>query len=134
MGWQHSKDTELSVAGDDISGWTNTSEMTRGAGTSNVTHYGSDDEEHAGTLRNGQFTCGGTYDNAAATGPGAVLDPLVGQTVEIVRKAEGTGTGRPQQTFDAVLEQYVETAPVADYVTWSAQFKVSGPVVKTNQA
>lgn len=133
MGWQHGKDTVITVGGDDISAWTNTSEMTRGAAGHNVTTYGKSAEVHAGGLKNGQFTCGGIYDNTAGTGPHAVLDPLVGTTVEIVRSPEGTGAGKPQQTFDALLTQYVETNPVADMVTWSAQFTISDDVAEAAQ-
>lgn len=133
MGYQHGKDTIITVGGDDISAWTNTSEMTRGAASHNVTHYGKNAEVHQGGLRNGQFTCGGTYDNTLTTGTHAVLNPLVGTIVEVVRMPEGEGTGKPTQTFDAVLTQYVETNPVADMVTWSAQFTISDDVVETAQ-
>ncbi|MFG1844912.1 hypothetical protein [Micromonospora carbonacea] len=134
MGFQHGKHTKITVGGDDISEWTNTSEMTRGAAGHNVTMYGKNAEVHTGGLKNGQFTCGGTYDNTVSTGTHAVLDPLVGTVVEIVRMPEGTGTGKPTQTFDALLTQYVETNPVADMVTWSAQFTISDDVAETTQA
>ncbi|MEU8220911.1 hypothetical protein AB0C47_34785 [Micromonospora taraxaci] len=133
MGWQHGRFTNITVGGDDISEWTNTSEMTRGAQGHDVTAYGKNAEVHTGGLKNGQFTCGGVYDNTAATGPHAVLNPLVGTVVEIVRQPEGPGVGKPEQTFDALLTQYVETNPVADNVTWSAQFTISDDVVDAAQ-
>lgn len=133
MGFQHGKDTEITVDGDAISAWTNTSELDRGADSHNVTCYGAEDEAHEGGIRKGKFTCGGIYENTASTGPGSVLDPLVGTKVPVVRKTEGTGTGKPSQAFDGVLVSYVETNPVADMVTWSAEFTVSGPVTKTTQ-
>ncbi|KXK61953.1 hypothetical protein AWW66_10965 [Micromonospora rosaria] len=133
MGWQHGRFTEIEVAGDDISTWTNTSEMTRGAASHNVTSYGKNAEVHTGGLLSGQFTCGGVYENTAVTGPHAVLNPLVGQVVEIIRRPEGSGTGKPEQTFQALCTQYVETSPVADNVTWSAQFTISGDVAETTQ-
>ncbi|HEY0700298.1 MAG TPA: hypothetical protein VGD43_21145 [Micromonospora sp.] len=134
MGWQHGKDTYITVGGDNITAYTNTSELSRGAGTSNVTCYGKGSEVHEGTLKNGKFTCGGVYDNTAATGPHAVFNPLIGTTVEVIRRPEGAGTGRPEQTFDGVLVSYVETSPVADMVTWSAEFTVSDDVAETTQA
>jgi hypothetical protein len=133
MAFQHGKDTYISVGGDDISSWTNTSELSRGAQSHDLTMYGADDEVHGGGLRNGKFTCGGRYDKTAVTGTSAVLDPLVGTVVEIVRRVEGTGTGRPEQTFDGLLVSYVETSPVADYVAWSAEFTVSGGVTPSTQ-
>lgn len=132
--WQHGKSTAITVAGDAITSWTNNSEMTRGATDHTVTPYGVDDEEHTGGLLNGKFTCSGVYDNTEGTGPGSVLDPIVGEVVEVTRAGEGMGTGKPMQTFDALCTSYVETNPVADMVTWAAEFTVSGPVVKTAQA
>jgi hypothetical protein len=134
MAFQHGKNTYVSVGGDDISTWTNTSELTRGAQSHDLTMYGATSEVHGGGLKNGKFTAGGRYDNTAGTGTAAVLGPLVGTTVEIVRRVEGTGTGKPESTFDGLLVSYVETSPVADYVAWSAEFTVSGDIDDTPQA
>lgn len=133
MGNQHGRFTKITVGGDDISEWTNTSEMTRGAAGHNVTGYGKNAEVHEGGLKNGQFTCGGIYDNTASTGTHDVFTPLIGTVVEVVRMPEGVGVGKPEQTFDALLTQYVETNPVADMVTWSAQFTISDDVAETAQ-
>lgn len=134
MAFQHGKDTYVSVGGDVITAWTNTSELTRGAQSHDLTMYGANSEVHGGGLLNGKFTCGGRYDNTALTGPHAVLNPLIGTVVEVIRRPEGTGTGKPEQTFDGLLVSYVETNPVADYVAWSAEFTVSGDVAETTQA
>lgn len=134
MAFVHGKDTEISVAAKNLSTYTNTSEFTRGADSHDVTTYGKDDHVHSGGLRTGGFTMGGTYDNTAVNGPAAALEPLIGTVAEIIRKPEGTGTGKPQQTFDALLTSYVETSPVADMVSWSAEFTVSDAVVTTAQA
>jgi hypothetical protein len=32
-----------------------------------------------------------------------------------------------------MLKSYVETAPVADYISWSAEFEVSGDIADTVQ-
>lgn len=134
MGWQHGKDTDLSVDGKVISAWTNNSELTRGAAGHNVTAYGTDDEAWSGGVRNGKFTCSGIYDNTVTTGPHDVLDPKVGTVVPVIRRGEGVGTGKPEQAFSGLLVSYVETNPVADMVTWSAEFTVSGGVIETTQA
>jgi hypothetical protein len=57
----------------------------------------------------------------------------VGTNATITRKPEGTGVGKPLETFDAVLEQYVETNPVADFIKWSAKFTVSDAIATTTQ-
>lgn len=125
--------TYVSVEATDLSAYINTSSLTRGAGTENLTTYGKTAEVHGGTLINGRFTMGGLY-AAGATGPRAILDPLVGTTCAIIRRTEGTGTGKPEQSFDGVLTSYVETNPVGGYITWSAEFVVSDDVTPTTQA
>lgn len=134
MAFVHGKDTEIEVATKDLSPYTNTSEFTRGADSHDVTTYGKDDHVHKGGLRTGGFTMGGIYDSTASTGPAAALEPLIGTTVAIERRPEGSGTGKPQQAFSAVLTSYVETSPVADMVSWSAEFTVSDAVVTTTLA
>lgn len=129
MTTQHGKATVLTVNAKDISLFCKSSSLERGASVHNTTGYGVDDEANAGGLRNGKFTVSGIYDNTALTGPRIVLNPLVGTLVPIIRKIEGTATGKPIDTFSAVLEKYVETSPHDDMVTWSADFTVSGAVV-----
>lgn len=128
----HGRNTVIIINGNDLSTYGNTSQMSRGAKTHETTTYGKDDETWSGGIRNGKFTFGGIYDNAVG-GPRAVLDPLVKETVSVIRRTEGTGAGRPQQSFSGVLENYVETNPVSDMIAWSAEVKVSGPVTPTTQ-
>ncbi len=130
----HGKATILTVATKDISVFCKTSTLERGAAVHNTTGYGVDDEINAGGLRNGKFTVSGVYDNTVSTGPRNALNSLVGTVVAITRKVEGTGTGKPLDTFNAVLEKYVETSPHDEMVTWSADFTVSGAVAATVQA
>lgn len=130
----HGKVTVLTVATKDISPYCKTSTLERGAAVHNTTGYGVDDELNAGGLRNGKFTVSGVYDNTVSVGPRNALNTLVGTVCAITRKVEGTGTGKPLDTFNAVLEKYVETSPHDDMVTWSADFTVSGAVAATTQA
>lgn len=134
MALAHGKDTEISVGGDDLTQYTDTSQFTRGADSHDVTTYGKDDHVFGPGLGTGGFTMGGVYDSTASTGPAAKLESVRKTTTEIIRKPEGTGTGKPTQTFDAVLTSYVETAPVADYIRWTAEFTVSDAIVTTTQA
>jgi hypothetical protein len=134
MATAHGKATILTVATKDISPYTKTSSLERSAKVHDTTGYGVDDEVYAGGLRGGKFTCSGVYDNTASVGPRNALNSLVGTVVAIVRKVEGTGTGKPNDAFNAVLEKYTETNPHDDMVTWSADFTVSGAVTATTQA
>lgn len=133
MATAHGKATVLTVATKDISPYCKTSSLERGAKVHDTTGYGVDDELNAGGLKNGKFTVSGVYDNTVLVGPRIVLNPLVGTVVAVIRKLEGTGSGKPQDAFNAVLEKYVETSPHDDMVTWSADFTTSGPVTATTQ-
>jgi hypothetical protein len=76
----------------------------------------------------------GIYDNSAGAGPRAIVPPLVGSTVELIRRPEGTGSGKPQDRVDVLVLNYVETSPVADMVSWSCSMQMSGVVDRTAQS
>jgi hypothetical protein len=121
---QHSKDTVIIIDGNDISADCTDSNCKQSSGTEDNTTYGKDDEVHDPTLKTGEFGCSGKY-NTAATGPRAVIKPLIGTSVNCKHRPEGTGSGLPQDSFTAVVVDYEETAPVAGYRLWSATFKPS---------
>jgi hypothetical protein len=133
MARSHSKLTVIIVDGNDISTHANDSNRERGSGTEDLTTYGKNAEVYGGTLKTGAFGCSGKYDTAA-TGPRAVLDPLVGTSVNIKYRPEGTGSGKPQDSFEAVITKYVETAPVAGYRLWSLETQPSDEWDRTPQA
>ncbi len=130
----HGRDTVITVATKDISPFCKTSSYEGSANVHDTTGYGKTAKVKSGGLLDGKFSCGGTYDNTATTGPRNALKPLLGTTVAVIRKPEGTGTGRPQDAFSGVLSKYVETNPVDDMVTWSAEIEISDVVTTTTQA
>lgn len=132
MSFVHGKNTFISLGGSDISPYTNTSEFGRKSDKHDVTCYGQENHVYAGGLGDGSATAGGTYDNTAG-GPRDVIEPLIGTTVTLIRRIEGTGAGRPQDSVSVLIEEYVETAPVADMVTWSVTMQPSGAVTSTDQ-
>jgi len=131
MAWSHGRLTKVTVATKDISPYIKTSSYEMGADVHDTTGYGSTNKRKAGGLLEGKFTMSGTYDNTASTGPRNALHGLVGTTVAVVRNPEGTGTGKPNDAFSAVLTKYVETNPVDDMVTWSADLEIDGAVTTT---
>lgn len=142
MSFVHGKNTVIIVAGftspaptgsNDLSAYINTSTFTRGADSHDVTTYGKNDHVFSGGLKTGTFSMGGTYDSSTSAGPAAVLGQANGQTASITRRPEGTGTGKPAQLFSGVLTSYVETSPVADMVSWTAEFTVSDAVTVSTQ-
>lgn len=134
MSTVHGRHTVLKVNTVDVSRHTKTSSLERGGDVHENTGYGVDDKTKNGGLREHKFTCGGDFDNDETTGPGTALRPLVLETVTVLRQTEGTGSGKPQESFSAVLSKYVQTNPVDGNVSWSAEFEVSGPITDTVQA
>lgn len=130
----HGKNTVVKVDANDLSQYTDTSELPRTADSHDVTTYGNDSHRYDGGLLDGTFTMSGTYDNTATTGPQAVLRPLLGTVVPIIRQPEGTGIGKAQDSFNALMTKYTETSPVADMVKWSAEFQIDGDVNPAAQA
>lgn len=133
MTFVHGKNTYVSLGGDDLSAYTNTSNLERNADSHDVTTYGKNSHVFAGGLKSGTASMGGIYDSGAG-GPRATIEPLVGTVVELIRRPEGTGTGKPQQAVDVLVTKYVETNPVADMVTWSVEFQLSDDIADTTQA
>ncbi len=129
----HSTKTVIIVDDNDISQYCNDSNRERGSGTEDGTHYGDSVEVYDPTLLTAAFGCSGKY-NSDAGGPRAVLDPLVGTVVNIKYRPEGTGSGLPQDSFDAVITKYVETAPIAGYRLWSLETQPTGPWDTTDQS
>ncbi len=135
MARKHSKNTVVIVDGTDQTQYTNNSEFKPTGGTEQVTTYGRDGHVYDRTLTDGKFTMEGVYDSTASTGPRAKLLPLLKTgAVTIVRRPEGTGSGLPEDEFSALLENYTETNPVADYIKWAAEWQISGDVDSTAQS
>ncbi len=128
----HGKVTVIKVGAQNVKG--STSQFERGADSHDVTEYGDDDHVFSGGLGTSTLTISGFYDTTAVTGPRAVLEPAVGTIVSLTRQPEGTGSGKAQDIVNALLVKYVETSPVADMVTWSADFTGSGAVNSTAQS
>jgi len=134
MARQHGKSTVVKVNAVDLTQYTSNSQISRKGDAHDVTGGGVDDYVHAGGLKGGTFTMDGTYDTTAVTGPRAALQGLLATSVPIIRQPEGTGTGKPQDSFNAVMTGYSESNPVSDMVKWSAEFTISGAVTTTPQA
>lgn len=134
MSRKHSNETIITVDDNDISKYSNASEIARSADSHDTTGYGKKSHVYFGGLKNGTFSVSGHYDTDETTGPRAVLEPLLGTVVEVVRQPEGMGAGLPQDVFDALMTSYSESNPVADMITWSAEFNISDDVDTTAQS
>lgn len=132
----HAKSTFVSVDGDDISSFTNSSELSYSAETHDITAYGNDAHAYTPGLNDATFSCEGWYDSTASTGTrGTLLATYQGNAaVTVIHRPEGTGSSLPQNSFSAVMTSYVETNAVDDIVMWSAEFQVSGDIDTTAQS
>jgi hypothetical protein len=115
MARKKAKDAVIIVDGNNISTYLRNVNRKRSGGTEDNTTFGKDDVVKDPTLGTGEFGFSGKYDSEAA-GPRAVLDPLVNTKVNIKYRPEGTGSGLPQDSFDAVITGYEETGEVAGYI------------------
>lgn len=134
MVFVHGSDTYISIDGDDISAFCTQSDFKRTADSHDVTTYGKNAHVYRGGLHDGTSSVSGIYDNTAVTGPRALLEPLVGTVVELIRRPDGTGAGKAQDTVDVLVGEYTETSPVADMVTWSLSLQLSDEVDSTAQS
>ena len=129
----HGKGTVIKVGASIVKG-ANTSSLPRTADVHETTEYGVDDAGNQGGLKRGTFTMGGVYDDTETTGPDDLLKGHEGETLAITYQIEGTGSGKPQAVFDAVLNSYVTTSPVNNMVTWQADFTRDGAIDDTPQS
>lgn len=132
MAFKHGKDTHIELDSNDLSAFTNQSELTRSADSHDVTTYGKEAHDFEGGLKNGSASMSGVYDDGAS-GPRGIIEPLVGTKVTLIRQPEGTGSGLPQDSVTVLVTNYVETNPVADMVTWSCEMQLSAEIDTTAQ-
>lgn len=81
-------------------------------------------------LTNGTITINGLWDKTASTGSDTVLQSLLGieVTVGFEYGPEGNTAGQVKKSGECTLESYAESAPVADLVSFTANFNISGDV------
>jgi hypothetical protein len=130
---KHSKHTVIIIDGNDVSADCTDSNCEQSSGTEDNTTYGKNAVVKDPTLLDGAFSCQGKY-NDSVTGPRTVLKPLVGTKVTVQYRPEGTGSGLPQDQFEAVITKYNETAPVAGYRLWALETEPSDEWDSTDQA
>lgn len=133
MAQQHGRFTVVTLNGSDLTVFSTTSNREKSADSHDVTVYGKNSHVFKGGLLNGVSSISGIYDNSITVGPRAIIDPIVGQNVTYIRYPEGLGSGKPKDTVNVLVGKYVETAPVADMVTWSLDLQFSDDLANTVQ-
>lgn len=133
MAFKHSKLTVILVDDVDLSAFINNSNFKKSSKSEDLTTYGKDAEVYGGGLLSGECGISGVYDDGAA-GPRATLMPLIGSNVNVKHRPEGTGAGKPQDSFDALIMDYSETAAVAGYRQWACTIQPSDDIDSTDQS
>jgi hypothetical protein len=128
----HNKETVILLGTVDLSTYLNDSDWTRSPDSHDLTTYGKDDHVYKGGLGDGSTDLSGKYDDSAS-GPRAVIEPLVGTNATLVYRPEGTGTGLPQRSVDVLVGEYKETAPIAGYRMWTCKLTHSDAVTSGAQ-
>jgi hypothetical protein len=128
----HGKDHYWSVGTKDLSQFIKTHNFEHKSDVHDISGCGTDDKNFRGGQREGSFTMGGWYDTSETTGP-AYLALQVGATLAFDRRVDGTGSGKPKQTGNVVVEKYVESGKNDDIVQWTADFRVAGTIVRASQ-
>lgn len=136
MALVHGKNTVVLIDSVDISTYVKKSEFSREIDEHDVTTYGRNSHVVRGGLLGGKFTMDGVYDSTAVSGPRAKLNALIaaGTNVTLVRRPEGTGSGKPEDEVSVLVKSYVETNPVDDFVAWSCECTLAGDVDSTAQS
>lgn len=129
----HGKDTVLKVDGVNISHATKTSTLELNPDIHDISGYGVSAKRKRGGLTDGTFTASGWYDTVEMAKP-TWLRTRSGERVPVVRQLLGQGATLPQDSFQAIIGKYSETAPVDDIVSWACDFAIDGPVDFTPQA
>lgn len=134
MARSHGKETVITIDGTDLSAWCDSSELDQGADEHDVTCYGADDHVVDYGLGVGSMSMGGVYDTTSG-GPKATIEAILDgrALVTLVRRIEGTGSGKPQESMSVLVKSYKETAPVADYVRWTCEMTKSGSITRSTQ-
>lgn len=115
-----------------ITDFVDTVTITESADSLDVTTFGNDGHRKRGGLTDGSIAIGGVYDTTS-NGPHDVIKPLLGTNVAFDWRPEGTGTGLPKTTGTVLVQNYVESDPVADIVRWTAALEIDGNVTDANQ-
>jgi hypothetical protein len=130
----HGSGTFVSLDGEDVSPFTNSTTFGDGSDVHETTTYGRSRKTYFAGLGDGKITIGGFYDNGA-TGPRAVIKPLMaaGDPVEFIYRPEGTGAGLPQSKVDVVISSFNESSPVGDMVTWTCELQMTDDLDESDQ-
>lgn len=115
-----------------LSDFIDTVTFTESADSLDITTFGNNGHRKRGGLTDGSIAVGGVYDSTV-NGPHDVVVPLIGTVTTFAWRPEGTGAGLPTVTGSVLVQNYVESSPVADIVRWTASLEIDGDTTHANQ-
>lgn len=119
-----------------LSAYITSVEFNEGNDQHDNTTYGQAGHTFANGLRSGTFTVNGFWDKTASVGAATVLDSLLGisTTVGFEVGPEGNTTGFVKYSGECNLVSRAYSVPVADLITFTATFNISGVATKSTFA
>jgi hypothetical protein len=134
VAFTHGKSAFISInsGGANLTAYTNNIDYTHSADEHDVTTFGQTGHVRQGGLTDGSLVLTGVYDNSTAA-PHDKIIPLLGTVCSVTYRPEGTGSGLPEHTGNILVQSYQESVPVADMISWTATFPLSGAMTVTNQ-
>lgn len=113
-----------------LSAYINSTDFAPEQDTHDDTTYGATGHTFRAGLTNGTIKINGFWDATASTGPDAVLSALLGVKTPTAWEfgPAGNAAGKVKKSGSCVLASYSVSAPVADLVSYSAQFQISGAI------
>jgi len=134
MAFVAANDVYLSVDGTNIAAYCGSIEVEYSVDSLKTTTFAAGGHTYQGGMTDGKLSCEGTYDDSMS-GPKAIIEPLMrdGDLVAAIYRPEGTGSGKPQQSFNVLVTTYSESSAVGEMIQWSSEMKISGAVTDTTQ-
>lgn len=134
MAFVAGKNLFFSLNGNNISAYCDSIDVERKIDSIDTTTFGQAGHTYLGGMTDGSIKVSGTYDSSAS-GPKAVFEPIMaaGLLVSAIYRPEGTGTGKPTETFSVLVTSYKESSKAADMIKWDGEMQISGTVTTATQ-
>ena len=133
MAFKHGKNASFKVDNSggtltDISSYLNEISLPRSIETGETTSFGNSAKTYLVGLSDSTLSISGTWDATLD----AHLAGIIGQAASVSFEygPEGTSTGSIKYTGESYLTSFETSSPVADVVTFSAEFQVTGTVTR----
>jgi hypothetical protein len=126
----HGKNGSFTIDGVDLTPYLTDISLDESVDTAEVSTMGADDKEFVEGMAGATISLSGVWDDAAATGPDAVLSGLKGAGANAFIYGPAGAASDVTYTGSAILTSYARTTPIGGAVAFTAGFQVTGPVAR----